>query len=246
MNTFSRVAIAGLTMVAVSGAAQAQAQPKAPAGPAAPKAAAPTGAAPKAAAPKAAAPTGSAGAPAPKAAAPKAAAPKAAAGAPAPPKAPAKAPVMPPPPAELETMAKSLRGTWRCKGEEWDDQGGKAPMTAISSTKLDLDKWWIVERMDAKGRMPFKMVAHTTYDPRAKKWRRIAVMNGGGQMTGTSDGMKDGKMTWNLDLLSPMGAGMMRDHLDLSDPKAGLKASGEMSMDRGKTWLKVYEMTCRK
>jgi hypothetical protein len=31
----------------------------------------------------------------------------------------------------------------------------------------------------------------------------------------------------------------------MTDPKAGMKMWGEMSMD-GKTWTKVYEMTCKK
>jgi hypothetical protein len=202
MKTFSRVAIASLTMMAVAGVASAQQK-----------------------------------APAPKAPAPKAPATKAPA---------TKAPAMPAPPAELDMMAKSTAGTWRCKGEEWDDKGAKAPMTATSTSKLDLDKWWLVETMEAKGRMTFKMISYTAYDPTAKKWRRLAVMNGGGQMIGTSEGMKDGKMTWNMDMMSPMGAGMFRDYVDTTDAKAGMKVWGEMSMDKGKSWLKVYEMTCKK
>jgi hypothetical protein len=94
--------------------------------------------------------------------------------------------------------------------------------------------------------MKFKMISYTAYDPMAKKWRRLAMTNGGGQMIGTSEGMKDGKMTWNMDLMGPMGAGLFRDHVDNSDPKAGMKVWGEASMDKGKTWLKAYEMTCRR
>lgn len=154
--------------------------------------------------------------------------------------------MMPAAPSEIEAMAKTSAGTWRCKGDEFDMKGGKGALTATNTVKLDLDKWWMVETMEAKGRMTFKMVSYTTYDPTAKKWRRMAVMNDGAQMIGTSDGMKDGKMTWSLDLMAPSGAGMMRDTIDVSDPKAGMKAKGEMSMDRGKTWLPVYEMTCKK
>jgi hypothetical protein len=168
-----------------------------------------------------------------------------AAGAPKPADKPAM-PAMPVAPGEVEMMAKSATGTWRCKGDEFDMKGGKAPMTATNTAKLDMDKWWVVETMEAKGRMTFKMVSYTTYDPTSKKWRRLAIMNDGGQMLGTSDGMKDGKMTWNLDVMGPMGAGMMRDTLDMSDPKVGMKAKGEMSMDKGKTWMPVYEMTCKK
>src|SRR5262249_27666314 len=98
----------------------------------------------------------------------------------------------------------------------------------------------------AKGRMTFKMVAYTTYDPLSKKWRQVAVTNGGGQMIGTSDGMKDNKITWNLDIIGPMGSGMMREVMDLTDPKVGLKSHGDVSLDKGRTWLPVYDMTCKK
>jgi hypothetical protein len=165
---------------------------------------------------------------------------------PAPKAAEPKVPAMPAVPAEIEAMAKSSAGTWRCKGDEFDEKGVKAAMTATNTIKLDLDKWWIVETMEAKGRMTFKMVAYTTYDPTAKKWRRIAMMNGGGHMIGTSEGMKDNKMSWNMDIFSPMGTGMMREFMDMTDAKVGMKGRGEMSMDKGKTWLPMYEMTCKK
>ncbi|HSK01719.1 MAG TPA: hypothetical protein VK932_10780 [Kofleriaceae bacterium] len=154
--------------------------------------------------------------------------------------------MMMPAPAEIAAMAKQLGGTWRCKGEEWDDKGARGALTATTTGKLDLNGWWLTEVMEAKGRMTFRMVMHTTYDPTSKKWRRLAIMNDGGQMIGTSEGMKDNKMTWNLDVMGPMGAGLVRDHLDMTDTKAGMKAWGEVSMDKGKTWLKMYEMTCKK
>jgi hypothetical protein len=198
MKTFSRVAIATLTLVTMVGVASAQ--QKAPEK----------------------APAGAVKAPEP------------------------KPPAMPAVPAELDMMAKAVVGTWKCTGDDWDRNGAKAAMTATTTSKLDLDKWWIVESMEAKGRMTFKMVAYTTYDATAKKWRRLAVMNGGGHMIGTSDGMKDGKMTWNMDMMSPMGNGLFRDYVDTTDAKAGTKVWGEMSMDKGKTWNKVYEMTCKK
>jgi hypothetical protein len=65
-------------------------------------------------------------------------------------------------------------------------------------------------------------------------------------MMGTSDGPKDGKMTMMADTYGPWGQGMMREVHDASDMKAGVKMNGEMSMDKGKTWNKVYEMTCKK
>jgi len=224
MKTFSRVAIATLTMVGVAGVAGAQ--PKAPE-----KAPAPM--------PKTDKPGATPATPA------NPATPAKTAGTPATP-AKLEKMTMPPAPPEIADMAKTAAGVWRCKGDEFDQKGNKGAMTATNTIKLDLDKWWMVETMEAKGRMTFRMVSYTTYDPTSKKWRRLAVMNDGGQMIGTSDGVKDGKMTWNLDVMGPMGAGMMRDTMDMSDLKAGVKSRGEMSMDKGKTWLPVYEMTCKK
>lgn len=154
---------------------------------------------------------------------------------------------MPKPPAEVGELGKMMTGTWKCKGEETDMAGAKAPITGSVKAKVDLDKWWLTETIDVKGaKMTMKMMAFTTYDASSKKWRRVSVDNMGGQIVGTSDGMKDNKMDWNMDTMGPMGAGMFRDHVDASDAKAGMKMWGEMSMDKGKTWTKVYEWTCKK
>lgn len=156
---------------------------------------------------------------------------------------------MPKPPVEVADMAKVVVGTWRCTGTEINPDGTSAKMTATVKTRVDLDKWWISETMDVKGvRGSFKMVAYSTYDPSFKKWRRVSVDSMGNQYVGTSDGVKDGvaKLDWNIDTMGPMGAGMFRDHQDLTAVKTGTKLSGEISMDKGKTWKPVYEMTCKK
>ena len=160
-------------------------------------------------------------------------------------KAPAKL-EMPKPAAELDVMVKATVGTWKCTGEVANPDGTKAKATATNKVKVDLDKFWLVESLEVKGAMPFKMHAYSTFDASAKKWRRVTVDSWGGYMHGTSDGMKDNKLTWNLDTVGAMGTGQFRDHMDMTDAKAGLKVWGEMSMDKGKTWNKVYEMTCKK
>ena len=164
------------------------------------------------------------------------------------PKAPpaAATPAMPTVPTEIADMAKGMAGTWKCKGETMHMDGTKEAVTATNTAKVDLDKWWISETLSVTGKMKFKMQGYTTYDASAKKWRRVSVDNWGGSYVGTSDGMKDNKMDWNLDVMGPMGAGQFRDHVDATDAKAGVKMWGEMSMDKGKTWNKVYEMTCKK
>jgi hypothetical protein len=163
--------------------------------------------------------------------------------------APPAAPEMPKPPAEIAAFAKQAAGSWKCKGTTADMTNPTATiaMTATVKTKSDLDGWWLSDSMTGKaGKTTFKMSAYTTYDAKSAKWRRVSVDNGGTQMVGTSDGMKDGKMTFNMDTMGPWGGGMFRDYTDMSDMKAGAKMWGEMSMDKGKTWSKVYDMTCKK
>lgn len=230
MKTFSRVAIAILTMVGTAGAQAGGGGVKPP--DAKPPSTPP---APPAPAPK---PAGATPGPAPAPAAkPAAATEKAVMPAP---------PPEPPLPPEIAEMAKTSVGTWKCKGDEWDDRGNKSPITATNKVKLELDNWWISETLEVKGQRTVKTMAYSTYDKLSRKWRRVVVMNRGAQMIGTSDGPKEGKLTWSMDLISPMGAGLFRDYLDASDPKVGLKVRGELSLDKGKSWLRAYELVCTK
>lgn len=153
----------------------------------------------------------------------------------------------PKPPADIDAMAKNLVGTWNCKGNELAQDGTAKPMTGKITAKLDLEKWWINDVFEGKGpRGTFKMVAYSTFDATSKKWRRVSVDSFGHQYVGTSDGMKDGKLTWNMDFLGTMGSGQFKDTVDTTDQKAGLKFAGSMSMDKGKSWKPVYDMICKK
>jgi hypothetical protein len=156
-------------------------------------------------------------------------------------------PEAPKPPAEIEAMAKNIVGNWKCTGTTTNPDGSTGKMTGKITAKVDLDKWWINDVFEGKGdRGAFKMVAYSTFDAGSKKWRRVSIDNMGHQYVGTSDGMKDGKLVWNLDFMGAMGAGQFRDSVDPTDPKAGVKFSGTMSVDKGKSWKPVYEMTCKK
>ena len=64
-------------------------------------------------------------------------------------------------------------------------------------------------------------------------------------MVGTSDGMKDMKMDFVLDATGPMGSAQFKDHVDAGDMKKGVHTWGEVSLDKGKTWLPVYDMVCK-
>lgn len=159
-----------------------------------------------------------------------------------------KPPEAPKPPAEIDAMAKNVVGNWKCTGTETAMDGTTGKITGKVTGKLDLDKWWINDVTEGKSdkRGAYKMVAYSTFDATSKKWRRISVDNLGVQYVGTSDGIKDGKLVWNMDFISANVSGQFKDTIDPSDPKAGVKFSGQMSIDKGKTWKPVYEMTCKK
>ena len=186
---------------------------------------------------------------------------KPAAGAPAVPAKPAKPvasmpvatmPSPPPPaptaPAELADLAKTLGGSWKCTGTGKGMDGSDIKMTATVKNRLDLDKYWLVTETTVKeGKQTLKMVAYTTYA--SGKWRRIQMMNDGTQLVGTSDGPKDAKTMFNLDGMggmAGMGSFQMRDEMDMTNVKAGTVLTGTMSMDKGKTWMPVYSMTCKR
>jgi hypothetical protein len=152
------------------------------------------------------------------------------------------------PPAELTDMAKATAGTWRCKGQGLDMHTSKmAEMTGAMTIKLDVDSWWLHGSFASRmGKDSFHFESFTTFDPATKKWRRVLVETGGAWSSGESAGMKDGKVEWELGMHSAMGDAMFRDREDMTDPKVGVKQSGEISTDKGKTWMKVYEMACKK
>ena len=152
------------------------------------------------------------------------------------------------PPAELAEMAKAGAGTWKCTGQGLEMATGKmTPMTGTMVMKLDVDNWWMHGSFSSKmGKESFHFESFTTIDPATKKMKRVMVETGGGWSTGESAGMKDNKVDWDLTTHGPMGDAMFRDHEDMSDPKAGVKLWGEVSMDKGKTWTKVYETACKK
>lgn len=151
------------------------------------------------------------------------------------------------PPQELADMAKAAAGTWKCKGQGMDHTMKMIDMTGTMKMKLELDNWWMHGSFESKmGKEPFHFESFTTFDASTKKWKRVMVESGGGWSSGESAGMKDNKVDWDLAMHTTMGEGMFRDHEDMSDAKAGAHMWGEMSIDKGKTWTKVYDMTCKK
>jgi hypothetical protein len=151
-------------------------------------------------------------------------------------------------PPEIAAMAKQMAGTWRCKGQGVGPDMKMADMTGtMRAGKLDMENWWIHDTFDSTGKTgKYHFDSYVTMDPSSKKWHRVMIESGGGYSTGDSAGMTGGKLDWDLTANGPMGQAMFRDHIDASDPKAGVKTWGEASMDHGKSWTKVYELTCKK
>ncbi len=193
--------------------------------------------------PAAAAPTAAkAAAPAAPAAA-KATAPTAAKQAPTAPVSPPPPMEMPKAPAEVAEMAKAA-GNWRCAGLGFSPVG-EMKMVATLKNKVDLDKWWVRTTFAETGGGKFKFEAFTTYDATAKQWKRVMVDNFGSHEIDTSAGLKDGKLQWEGTSVSSMGSMPGRHYEDVTNPKE-MKMWGEFSMDKGKTYMKAYEVTCKR
>ena len=244
-------ALAGITAMAGSAAAQTPtagppppppaALPAKPAAPAPAPAAAKPVAAPAAAAP--AAKTAPAAAPtAAKAAAAPAATKPAVAAAPAAPPPPA-----PKPAAELEQL-KMFEATWRCEGKQ--PAGPMGPEQDYKSTfkgKKDVESFWIsFEYSQKKSKahaMPVTAKGYIGYDPAAKKYVSLGVDNMGGSVSETSPGWEADKLTFTGD--GQMGGqkiSFRETYTKKSDKE--MIWSGEMKM--GKDWIPVGTDTCKK
>lgn len=158
---------------------------------------------------------------------------------------------MPKPAPQIADHAKVMAGSWKCDGTSIGMDGKDTPFAGTYAAKTDLDGWWVHASFSGKAgtgkaAMPYKFEQFATFDPGTKKWRHVFIDNWGGQMIGTSDEMKDGKEETAFESNDLMGKAQVKQSVDASDPKKGVRMSGQMSKDNGKTWLKIYDMTCKK
>ena len=164
---------------------------------------------------------------------------------------PAKKMEAPKPPAEIAEMAKSMAGTWKCTGKAAMNPADMTQMTDMKMTmtfKVDggLDKFWITGTMASQTKPTMKGTMYTTYDATQKKWFRVMVDNMGGQETGSSTGLKDGKIVWEGEMRMP-GMGSMKTRTTETLAAGGKEVSmlGEGTMD-GKKWMTGWEANCKK
>lgn len=149
----------------------------------------------------------------------------------------------PKPAPELEAMAKTMVGSWKCAGKAMDMAGAAMEFKGLALKEtLDLEKFWIKGEMTGQiGPMKVRMIEYITYDAGQKKWFRASVDNHGGHETNWSS---DGK-TWDGESVM-MGMSMKsKATLDFTTPGKEWKITAQMSMD-GKKWAPGFEMTCKK
>jgi hypothetical protein len=154
---------------------------------------------------------------------------------------------IPKPPPEIAAAAKAMH-RMTCKGQGMAMDMSMTDMTGTTTAKTDLDGWWVRQDLaftvgKGKSAWKMKMAQFMNYDVKAAKWHVVGIDNGGGMNVGTAD-MKDGKYEMQADMTTPMGSGLFRDHGDMTDKK-NVHFWGEMSLDKGKTWQKVYDVTCK-
>jgi hypothetical protein len=154
-------------------------------------------------------------------------------------------------PNEMADRVKAMSGTWKCDGTGMGMDGKSMPFAGTMTSKADLDGTWVHDSFAGtmgagKAAMNFKFESYSTFDAATKKWRSMFMDSMGGSMVGTSDPMKDGKIDTINEAMDPRGKSQFKDHTDASDMKKGVHMWGEASRDNGKTWNKVYDMTCKK
>lgn len=157
----------------------------------------------------------------------------------------AQAPMqMPTAPAEVAAAVKAMAGTWRCQGSTFMPDGTATPIKATMKTKIALDKFWAqVSFVETGKKNGYKFESYRTFD--GKKWHGLMVDNMGGSEVSTSDGPKENKVIWEGSGRSAMGEAKARHHEELLSARE-VKMWGEWSMDKGKTWVKGYDATCKK
>lgn len=146
---------------------------------------------------------------------------------------------------------KARSGTWKCEGTASELDGKDAKFTGTMTTKAELDGFWIRDSFagelgSGKAALGYKYESYSTFDTTAKKWRISVMDNVGGVSIGLADEMRAGKMDTQSEAIDSMGKSLTRDHTDVSDVRKGMHAWGENSRDGGKTWNKVYDLTCTK
>lgn len=146
---------------------------------------------------------------------------------------------------EVAELGKLVIGTWKCTGTAAGVDGASDDVTAIIRIKLDVERVWLREELEAKtATLTWRTERVAGYDATTHKWRRLSFGSDAGYAVATSDGVRDHVLDWDGNGEGPGGAALVREHVDLGDLKAGLKRTEERSADQGKTWAPTLALSC--
>jgi hypothetical protein len=156
---------------------------------------------------------------------------------------------MPTPSEELKAVAKAMNGNWKCTGTVMGMDMKERPSTATMSFKLEVDGFWLrgemAEKKTKDNAHPYKFTSLQTYDAATKKWMKFGFDNTGSWSKAWSTG-PDATGKWTWEAVSTM-AGMEFKGRDYEETKdKAVHVWGEGSMDGGKTYTKMYDITCKK
>ena len=148
------------------------------------------------------------------------------------------------PPKPLAELASAIgNGTWSCTGTALVRK-----MTATRTSRLEMGGTWMHDTVEAKlGNDPFQFEVYTSYDANGKHFHRVMVESDGGIGDGEGHPTAGAAIDFLLDTHGPRGDGLFREHIDWTNAATtGATATGEVSSDKGKTWVKIYELTCKR
>jgi hypothetical protein len=141
---------------------------------------------------------------------------------------------------EVAALAKTVAGSYRCKGVTMNDDGSSMPLQATLAIKLDLAGGWILAAfVTAEG---VRSTEYRTFDGVAKQWTRIQLDSASAHVISTSLGEKAGTWDWEGTRTSPLGAVRVRDHEQIG--KDAIKVWGEALV--GGSWDRAYEASCKR
>jgi len=149
----------------------------------------------------------------------------------------------------LPAEVKAMTGTFTCTGHSLNGEMKWVDMTAHLEIAVALDGSWLHETLTAVkgGEAGHAYERYTTFDPTAKKLRRMMMVAGGDWYLGEAATCPPGKgckTDWTYTAHNAMGEFPFKDHVELGDKL--MKAWGELAIDQGKTWTKAYDMVCKR
>lgn len=148
-------------------------------------------------------------------------------------------------PKEHAELVKLLGAQLDCTGSML--MGPKVALTGTMKEELDLGGAWVHESfVGTAGKEKAMFDAHLTFDDKAKQWTRLEMSSRGGYTIAHAPALANNKLDWDSDITIPSREAMKsKTHLDLSDAKA-VHVKTELSLDGGKTYVPLIEMTCKK